>query len=375
MSRKVQPFVLSAAFALTGVATALLGASLPAMLQEWHLTDAKGGWLLFSSFAGSTVGSILVYRSFRLVAALGLALSSAASLVLSFSSRAPLIPGFIFYGLGLGTTMTAISLLRSRSVPPGQSNVELNRLNLVWALGACFAPALALRSLHRVSVSTLFEYEALALGAACAAVFLSTQRAMEVAAAHQGPAQRFEQFAPVRMCLFAGSAVGLETAIGSWLTTYAQRMGHGTTIAVSANSAFWVGLLLSRAAHSLRPTDWLHTRRGVAAHLLMVSTAVGLLIVAPVEVLLPIASLLAGLGLGPLYPLVLSLALPRYRSGAVFALAGIGAAVLPWATGSLSTRFHSLRAGLLAPCATVFLLLLCTAWLWREIPVREGVST
>ena len=180
--------------------------------------------------------------------------------------------------------------------------------------------------------------------------------------------RRPEPFAPLRLCLFAGAAVGLESAIGSWLTTYTQRTAHGSGLAVSATSAFWIGLLLSRLAHSVRLGHLLQTRRGVGVHLAFASLAVVLLITAPFETTLLAAAFFAGWGLGPLYPLVLSVALPQYRSGAVFVTAGVGASLLPWLTGALSTSCGSLRAGMLVPCAGVALLLAAASWMWREIP-------
>ena len=366
--------VLFFAFALTGVATALLGAALPAMLAQWHLNDRSGGWLLFSSFAGATLGAFLVHGAFRPIAAAGLALSALATLLLSAAHRAPVHLAFWLYGTGLGMTMTAISLARSREVPAHQSGLEMNRLNLCWAMGACCAPALALHSLRLVSVHMLFRAEMVAFAVAATAVLWVSGGAAGAAGPHVGVTRPPEQFAPLRMWLLAATAVGLESAIGGWLTTYTERAAHGTGIAVWANSAFWLGLLLSRATHSLRRAQRLHTRSGIAMHLAALIVALLLLVVAPFEASLPLGALLAGLGLGPLYPLVLSLSLPRYRSGAVFVMAGVGASLLPWLTGVLSTSFRSLRAGLLAPCAAVLILLASAFLLWREIPSRPHVS-
>ena len=344
------------------------------MLAQWHLSDRRGGVLLFSAFAGSTTGALLVHGRFRAMAAVGLAAAAAATLIFSLSVQSPFLAAFLLYGIGLGVTMTAISLLRSREVSPSESNLELNRLNLLWAVGASCAPVLALRSLRLVSVNMLFRYESMTLLLACVAVLLSMRRGSSGPGAARTPAIRHERLAPLRMCVFAGAAVGLETAIGSWLTTYAERVAHGAGIAVSANSAFWLGLLLSRGAHSTRPGQRLQRGWGVAGHLAAVSCATILLIVIPSEVVLPLAGLLAGLGLGPLYPLVLSRSLPHFRSGAVFVTAGVGAALVPWCTGALSTSLHSLRAGLIAPCATVGILLASALWMRREISDPHRVS-
>jgi len=62
-----------------------------------------------------------------------------------------------------------------------------------------------------------------------------------------------------------------------------------------------------------------------------------------------IAAFCMGFGIGPTYPLLLAWALRFQRGGAIFFLAGVGSACLPWLTGFVSTRRHSLRTGLAVP--------------------------
>ena len=284
----------------------------------------------------------------------------------------PLQPAFFLYGMGLGTAMTAISVLRSREVPARESHVEMNRLNLFWATGACFAPAFALRSLHLVSVGTLFRSEALVLCLAALCLLGSGRNVTGSAEEVQTKTGSELAWLPLRICIFAAAAVALETAIGGWLTTYAQRLGHGAGFAEWANWAFWMGLLLIRGAHCVRRgsrggVSWGSSPRITFLHLLSVVVAIALLVAVPNEEVLPLAALAAGLGLGPLYPLALSIALPHYRSTPIFLATGLGAAVLPWITGALSTAFGSLRAGLLAPCATVGFLLTAAFFMRQEL--------
>lgn len=373
MSARLRTGSIFAAFLFTGIAVALLGASLPSMLRDWHLTDRMGGLLLFMSFAGSTLGVLVAGIAPSKMAPAGMAATAIAALLLSLSWTPALLPCFLLYGTGLGTTMTSISLLRSREVPGAETTLELNRLNLTWATGACLAPALALRSLEVVSVRTLFQGVMYAFGIGAIALLLVSRSTSGRAGKSLEQPVRFDRLAPVRMCVFAGAAVGLETAIGSWLTAYTQRIAHATGIAVAANSCFWLGLLVSRAAHSFRAGKLLQSPKGVLLHLAAVTLALALLVGAPFQGLLPTSAFLAGFGLGPLYPLVLSWALPRYRSSAVFILAGTAASVLPWLTGVISTSFRSLRAGLLAPCATVLVLLAAAASMRREIAASNEI--
>jgi fucose permease len=78
--------------------------------------------------------------------------------------------------------------------------------------------------------------------------------------------------------------------------------------------------------------------------------------------------MLAGLSLGPLYPLVLSFMLKFTARGWIFAVGGAGAALFPWVTGLLSAHFGSLRYGLILPGGTAFLMVLLILICLREIP-------
>ena len=85
---------------------------------------------------------------------------------------------------------------------------------------------------------------------------------------------------------------------------------------------------------------------------------------------------IAGLSLGPLYPLVISYMLERSARGWIFAVGGIGAAILPWITGLLSTHFNSLRYGLIAPCAVGLLMaVLQIVALWQPGPSQNAAAT
>lgn len=356
------------AFLLTGVGTAMLGATLPIALREWHLSDQSGGFLLLAAWGGSTAGA-LVAAGTALSASLGLLLSAAGLLVLSVPGLSLPLPWYLLYGLGLGITMTSLSLLRAREVRADEADVELNRLNLLWAMGACLAPVLALHALHVLRVAALFRGMALAFGAVAAGLLTlpGGPRASSLRARATAVKDAGLPWAPLAFCLFAAAAVGLESAIGSWLTTYTERQTHGLGTAVSASAAFWAGLLLSRAAHSVKAANWLHTGRARAAHVALTGAALALLLLAPGRVMLPLAALLCGAGLGPLYPVILSIALPRFRSTAMFVLAGMGAALVPWLTGVLSFRSGSLRLGLLAGVAAFAVLAVASVALRREL--------
>jgi len=80
-----------------------------------------------------------------------------------------------------------------------------------------------------------------------------------------------------------------------------------------------------------------------------------------------VSAWLIGLGLAAIYPITIALLSNTFGSDAnrvgsvMFALAGVGAACVPWMVGAVSTAMSSLRLGLtvaLVGCAIMLLLYL-----------------
>ena len=345
-------------FALTGVAAALPGAILPAMIRHWNMSDRRAGVFLLLSWSGSTCGAFFARGRLQWSVARGVALCVIAMLLLAAAGRSGALSIALLYGTGLGITMTSISILRSRTVGPTQRSQEMNRLNTAWAIGAFVTPFLAMRTLHTLNLAVVFLAVAGLFSAALASL-LWTWRTndSDSLTENRAPQTQPEPYAPLRLCLLAACAVGVESSLNGWLTTFASRSTHSAGLAVSVNSAFWGGLLLSRAIHASSYLRWLRSFPGILAHMAVAFIATALLVFHPLPIIFLVIALLCGVGLGPLYPSALSIALPRYRSIAVFISAGVASAVFPWLTGTVSTVAGSLRAGLIVPCGVALVLL------------------
>jgi fucose permease len=362
---------MSIAFLLTGIATALLGATLPVMLQEWRLTDAGGGSLLLLAWGGSTCGALLFRGNLRRATAIGLVLTAAATLSLAALNRGTAVPLFAVYGIGLGIAMTAITLLASQGAAAAARQSIMMRLNLLWSAGACIAPSLASHALSYTRISGLFTVLGLAFTAAAIAMLFTRPAAQRLTPADDAAPLPIP---PIAFYAMAFLAVGAESAIGGWLTTYAGRTAHTELIALSATSAFWIGLLFSRALHSLPGTPWLHSPATLAAHAAIATAATALLLATPHSAAFLPSALLAGFGLGPLYPRILAMIVGTYKPRAVFIVAGIGSAALPWLTGTVSHAARSLGSGLLVPCFAAAALLLLMLLQTRSRGIQPSAS-
>jgi fucose permease len=124
--------------------------------------------------------------------------------------------------------------------------------------------------------------------------------------------------------------------------------------------------MLSRLAFSTRLLKIAGRTRVLRVTLWGTAASVALLIAAHDPTPIRVAGGLAGLCIGPLYPLVLSFLLERSPRGWIFAVAGIGSALFPWLTGVLSAHYGSLRYGLAAPCGAAVLMVLLASLTLRS---------
>ncbi len=362
--------ILSLLFTLSGVGTALLGSALPAFLAHWSLKDRDGGLLFFMAWFGSALGALLSRGKPANSVARGVILVAVACFALIHAGRISAFPLIFCYGLGLGITMTSISLLRSQREEARRAQ-ELNRLNLLWAIGAVASPTLAAHALFTSGIAYLFALLGFAfafLGLWVVAVEPRLPSFSPRYVSHKGlPLSSL----PLVLCAVSALMVGIEASLGGWLTTYVKRADHSVAGAVTATSAFWAGLLASRALNSTPLLLRFNAIYSLRSYVWLVTVTLCLLSLTHHPGTLLTLAFILGFGLGPLYPLLLALVLPRYRGNRVFFCAGLGSAVLPWLTGVLSSGAGSLRAGLAIPCAAGCLLVLLVGYV---SPERHGIT-
>lgn len=354
-ARQLSALLYSGLFAATGFGTAVFGAALPALLVRWSLGDAGGGLLFFAAWFGAALGAVASRGPLHWSVLRGTALAGAAAWALAYARGAAIFPLSLLYGLGLGIAMTSISLLRAREMGPRRGR-ELNRLNLLWSVGALTAPSLAAHALRTGRPGYLFQMLAFGLLLFAGLVLLDARRARTAIQATAPAASGMH--APLLLCAASALIVGIEASLAAWLAAFSERAEAGSVrAAVGVGTAFWAGLLLSRALHS---TPLLRGER-LWPYAAVLAAALSPMLWAADPRLLAALACVQGAAIGPLYPLLLAVATARYRGSRVFLAAGLGAALFPWLTGLVSDASGSLRAGLGVPCAAGLLLLALTA--------------
>lgn len=352
--------VLCAGFSLTGAATVMLGVVLPALMQRWEIHDDAAGFLFFLQFLGSSLGAICTGANYNRSLRTGYGLLVASSGALGFAGLRASFALFFFFGLGLGMAMTATSLIFSERYGEDRA-AKLEGLNFAWALGATAAPILFAPFLHAANLRSLFfAFQGLFL-LLFIWMFFQERPAKRRLEAVKGPPPRTSSaslHALLPLVGLAMCAVGAESSLSGWLTTYSHRTEPMDVAREAiAVSIFWLGILLSRLATSTSLLAWVGRRRMLDTLLVGAAASVALLMSAHHAPVIRVAAALAGLSIGPLYPLILSYLLERTSRGWIFAAGGLGSAIFPWLTGVLSTQLGSLRFGLIAPCGAALLMI------------------
>lgn len=355
---RVPIFLLYLGFLATGALTVLLGTVLPRIAADFHLSDSQSGMLLMTLFAGSSSGALFVRRRFTRTLAIGYLLIPVGGVMLTIAPRLLGLPAIAIYGVGLGMAMTSTSMLVGRMYP-GRRGASLSFLNFCWSIGSTVCP-LVMAKLHG-------HVTAAELGVAVA-VIAGPFAVLPLLSRFEAPTRlewqkRTLDTAITTVVLFALAGflyVGIESAVGNWMTTYGLRVvAWSFTRSSLVTASFWGALLAGRG---IAPVILYRVTDAQLFRVSVFSLLAGLLLLVSAHSawLLWTGAVWTGFSLGPIYPLVLAIFMERAgeskHTGWIFTVSGFGGAVLPWATGLVSSSAHSLRIGLMVAVAGAFVL-------------------
>jgi FHS family glucose/mannose:H+ symporter-like MFS transporter len=360
-------------FIAAGIATVMLGPLLPSLIPRWHIQDAQAGTLFTASFVGQFCGAWFATRNLRASIIFGSAITAAGCFAMGWVGFELAHIALFCMGLGLGAGLTAGNVIAGTAVPAARARL-IAMLNVAWGIGAIACPMLV-RVFSTGGMQHFFFATAafLAITSVISIAIPYPAQSAGISSEHHPASQAISPHPrmplPAPLLLIFGAAiflyVGIENALGGWLPSYAIRVNptlHSSSIALY----FWMAELAGRILVTI-----LIARFSEAALyrlcLVLLIAGQALLCASPNISSTGIVTLtvLAALSLAPLYPLLISFLIARTgnhaRLGALFATASFGGATLPWLTGIVSTRFQSLRAGLLVPAASAVVLLLLSA--------------
>ncbi len=315
----------------------------PLLEARWHIGDAEAGLLFTSQFLASVFGAAWVgplARRFGYAAliAVGLLLTAAGMAGCALAAWPLALLAAAGYGFGLGLAVPAGNLAVARG--DGDGARALVWLKWSWCVGAVAAPALT--AWRGMAVWWMG-----AAGLAICAAWIAEPPAPLPAAAGARVRARISHVA-----IFAGVFlfvyVATEQALSGWVASLALRSQATARFWAAAPSIFWAGMLAGRA---LTPLLLNRRRPPVIVFTGLATAAAGamILIAAHSPAFALGAGAICGIGLAPIYPLVVAQYAEsenRSLSGLVFACGGLGGAVGPLATGFRAQSSGSLRVGL-----------------------------
>ncbi|HYM79146.1 MAG TPA: MFS transporter [Candidatus Dormibacteraeota bacterium] len=372
LSARPLTYAAYTSFVPIGIATVLLGPMLPTLSERWSLNYAQAGSLITTQYVASTcavaVSGFVVSRwGYRFAIKLGLVVMAAG---LALLLTGPKVIGMLCiaaYGTGIGLAVPAANLVVAESNPTRRS-ATLNLLNFFWSMGAVTCPFLVAAATKTGHV-VLFLMCVAGFSVAVAIGIALTPTTVESAAAtNAGPILPLVRSKMLLLLILAALFflyVGVENGFGAWIASYSTSLGTLTlAVAVATPAFFYAALTLGRwlAPMLLRLASEIQL---VQAGLLLACAGMGGLVFSRGLAGVVASACAAGFGLSYVYPITISLLSKEFASPRIgsfmFVLSNIGGGLFPWIVGVSSTRFGTLKVGLIVPflgCAAMFAIYL-----------------
>jgi MFS transporter, FHS family, glucose/mannose:H+ symporter len=362
-----------AAFVPIGIVTVLLGPLLPMLSARWSLNYTQAGSLFTVQFLSSTVGVAIsgycVSRwGFRFAIKAGLLAMAVGVAQLPYSSRVLGSACIGLYGLGFGIAVPAANLLVAE-VHQFHRSAALNLLNFSWSVGAVACPFLVAAAVRAHHVPLLLAGFAGLLFSVAVGIAAMPSRVVEPRASRGNDAQSLASVdlstsdlskswrnnSIVLLASLFFLYVGVENSFGGWIASYAKSTGTlSMELALMSSSFFYSALMVGRwlASLVLRRVEEVTLAR---AGLLTACAGMTCLLLSHASLGVLAGASVTGLGLAAVYPITISLLSREFGDAAsqmgsiMFTMANLGGAFLPWLVGYYSSRFGSVRAGMVVP--------------------------
>jgi fucose permease len=351
----------------------LLGPSLPAMISGLGISYAQAGFfftlLSLGSLVGSTVGAAASDRLPRKALYAGCAALLAAGLAgLGFMPSYALVALFVLLASIAGSPLGAVGQSIMLAMFPEKRERNLSLMTSLGAVGSLLAPLLV--SLN-YSAGLAWRWPFLEVALLAVVVFVAIL-AVPIPAAGP-PRERHGVLAILRNRRVAAASlmiffsVGADLGFSYWLAQYFTAELHvGTALASSVVGLYLVGIIAGRFLIPLALRR-LSTERHLLASFSLSVGAILLFILVPSPGAKAGLCALYGLGIGPVFPLLLAHGSREFpeQSGAVtgvlFAGMSLGGMVFPLLLGVIAARAGIARSYWLSAALACGLLIAAAA--------------
>ena len=365
---------------MAGFHAGWLGPFLPRISRSLNVSIDLAGLAVSVSAAGGVLallaaGEISRRWSARAVLTGAMVLIATGTLLLAMAPRLSIyLLGAFLLGPGYGAVDVAgntlvVELNRDRL------SGALNFLHLLFGLGALIGPIIAgVAMTHGVPYWFVFGGGATFAALIAAALYITPAPEIRVRAA--GGDGLVTMLSHPFIWLVGAVLffyVAAEAGIGTWLFVYLRRAGlFSVSLASGGVSMYWFGLVLGRAAGGIIGNRFAVRTVTMIAALLSLIAVVTLVMAPTTHTIAGVATMLIGLGYGPIFPNMIAIGAERFStelermSSIVIAGGAIGAIFGPWAMGYALVVAGPRASMEVALAITALMLMVAVVGLWSS---------
>ncbi len=324
---------MASIFILMGLVVGGYGPLLEHLTRRFGVSLPVAGSIISVHFAGSLPGVLVGMQTFVRFRA---RVTVAAALVIvgvgcTFAAIAFIWPFFLaaVFVIGFGFGLLVLGLNQLVAYSEGRRRAALlNALNSCYSAGAVLGPIIV-ASFARDHFSTMF----LAIAAVWFVALLGTSGISGRLPIDAASPSRPGVLVGIFICAFI-LYVAIETATGGWMTSHLQSVGLPYNKAAALTSAFFLAIVAGRLLSTLVPARVPESTIVIAGAAIATVALLG----ASIGAIAPVAYIVAGLALAPIFPSGI-VWLARLRpgdsraTGWLFPAASIGGTVGPGAIG------------------------------------------
>lgn len=360
--------VVAATFLLMGTVVSSYGPLLEHLTRRFGVSLPVAGAVISVHFTGGLVGVLVAMRTLTrfagrstVIVAIGVVGLGCASVALA-SSWLLFLGGIFVIGLGFGALVIALNQLVAYSEGERRAAL-LNGLNGAYSAGAVAGPVLV-AAFAQTHFSLLYL-----VGAAIALVLIPGNAGiggrLPVASAAPG---RPGLLVGIFVCAFV-FYVGLENGAGGWITSHLESTGVAPAAAATVTSGFWLAVVTGRILITFVPSSVPESAIVLAGS----AAATACLLLASIGTLAPVAYVVAGLAIAPIFPTAivwLARLLPgdSRATAWLYPAASVGGIAGPGAIGLVVAGFGVRWVP--AVLAAVALLMAASFWVAQTIGPR-----